>query len=189
MRPMDIATMLTVITNLVVMILILLQLREQNRQGRFDAMTKIHDEVGRATFRKALFDVFNASRDSLRSPPPGKLRESIELVLSLYDLLGAKIKSKVVDRDLALSTEWTIIVPLSKQLQEFIAFEAKRRNTPYKEHFNTLAQQARDFQREHYPHNEPKIVPWVSPSASGAGNVPAQTSDDDSGLGRTGVTS
>lgn len=144
-------------TAIIALFLIWRQLRCQNRQIMFDALTDLHKQLLSEEMQKALRFVYNTENSYLAKPKYASHLRMIELVLNTYDLIGFRVKKKVLPKEATLETEWKILLRMWPQLELFITNKREERgNIPYKEHFIWLVEEA----RKRHPDFKPKITKW-----------------------------
>jgi hypothetical protein len=146
------------VTGMIALLLIVLQLRQQTKQQKFEALSQVHQEVAKPEFREALRTVFAVSPDELASTTSNDLMQSIDDATAVYDLVGLRIQEGVLPKEATLKTEWKILVPLWRHVEGFVKEERKRRGMPYKEHFEWLAMEAERYRSKYFPESSPTIV-------------------------------
>ena len=159
--PPTISTILEVATAIAAIIalpLIVLQLRQQNKQQRFEALGQVHKEVAAVEFREALRSIFAVEPEELAATKSVALMEQIDDATAVYDLAGLRIQEGVLPKEATLKTEWKILLPLWSHLEGFVITERQRRGVPYKEHFEWLAGEAELYRQQHYPAADPQVV-------------------------------
>jgi hypothetical protein len=147
-------------TFLAVIALVLLwwQLRYQNKQMHFAAMTQLHQEIIGSTIQRAIRYVYSKQSHDLAGPLSEDELEKVELVLNTYDLIGQKIRQGVLPEYSTLEIEWPVLLRLSQRLGPFIGQERQRRGgVPYKANFEWLVSKAELFRKKEYPNCTPKI--------------------------------
>jgi hypothetical protein len=127
------------------------QLREQSRQLRYSALTDLHEKVIQPEMQTALRRIFAAKPDDLQYPANEETLNDLELVLSFYDLVGARVRFGVIPYAETMSTEWSTVLRIKSQLDPFLAVEAARREIPYKSDFLWLAAQSERLRQREYP--------------------------------------
>ncbi|OGO14915.1 MAG: hypothetical protein A2Z14_16855 [Chloroflexi bacterium RBG_16_48_8] len=152
--------LVTAITGMIALLLIVLQLRQQTKQQRFEALSQVHKEVAEPEFRNALQAVFSKDPEALASTTSFELKRSIDDATAVYDLVGLRIQEGVLPKEATLKTEWKILVPLWRQVEGYVKSERERRGMPYKEHFEWLAKEAEKYRSRHYPESTPKVVKY-----------------------------
>jgi hypothetical protein len=148
----------TAVTGIAALLLIVLQLRQQTKQQRFEALSQVHKEVAEPEFRDALRAIFAVPPEELTSTTSFDLMQSIDDATAVYDLVGLRIQEGVLPKEATLKTEWKILVPLWQHVEGFVKKERERRGMPYKEHFEWLAGEAEKYRRKHFPESNPKVV-------------------------------
>lgn len=144
------------------------QLRLSIKLSRFAALTNAHQEIGTLEFRRALRRIYHASPEEIESLDESgndELRKAVELVTGRYDLMGARLQDGVLPRDGTLKTEWKLLVVLWPKLEPIVLARGKGRDTPYKEHFKWLFEQAKAYQQKYYPEYNPRPNPAESRNA------------------------
>ena len=137
---------------IIALLLIWVQLKYQNKQMKYQALTQLHQELIGHTIQKALRFIFSSEPNDIAHPRSEEDLERIELVLNTYDLIGFRVKQDLLPRDDTLKTEWMLLLPLGLKLQEFIGCEkVLRGGAPYKAHFEWLVKMAEEFKAKNYP--------------------------------------
>jgi len=147
-------------TFLAVIALVLLwwQLRYQNKQMHFAAMTQLHQEIIGSTIQRAIRYIYSKQSRDLAGPLSEEELEKVELVLNTYDLIGHKVKQGVLPEHSTLEIEWPVLLRLSQRLRPFILQERQRRGeVPYKANFEWLVTRAELYRKKKHPQCEPKI--------------------------------
>lgn len=146
------------VTAIIALLLIVLQLRQQTKQQRFEALREVHREVATAEFREALRAVFAVDSEELAATDSVTLKEHIDDATAVYDLVGLRIQEGVLPKEATLKTEWKILLPLWSHTREYVMEERRRRGLPYKEYFEWLAGEAERYRQKHYPETRPQVV-------------------------------
>jgi ADP-ribose diphosphatase len=135
------------------------QLHLQTKQSKFDALTKVHEQVMSTAFREALLAIFSTPPEVLADVKSKDLLEKLGLVTGLYDLVGARIEEGVLPYKPTLKTEWKILITLWQQVEQFIIRERERRCLPYyKEHLERLVNKAKEYRDKEHPDCNPKVI-------------------------------
>ncbi len=134
------------------LLLIWQQLRLGNKQAKFQALTELHKELISKDMQEALRLIYSKEPDELATPSIDELPK-IQLVLNTYDLIGFRVKQKIIPKKETLQTEWMVLLRIWKKLKKFV--EKHRtfcgKSVPYKKYFEELCKMAERFQKEHYP--------------------------------------
>ncbi len=146
----------TAATAVIALFLIWRQLRCQTRQATFDALTDLHKQLLSQEMQEALRFVYDTEKSYLAKPKYANHLRMIELVLNIYDLIGFRIKKRVLPKGATLETEWKILLRVWPKLKQFVRDEGARRGTPYKEHFVWLVEEA----RKRHPDFVPQVHKW-----------------------------
>lgn len=142
----------------IALVLLWWQLRYQNKQMHFAAMTQLHQEIIGSTIQRAIRYIYSKQPHELAGPLPEEDLEKVELVLNTYDLIGHKVRRGVLPEDSTLEIEWPVLLRLSQRLGPFIVQERERRGeVPYKANFEWLVTRAELFRKKKHPQCEPKI--------------------------------
>lgn len=159
---MDLFTILAVVGAAATIIglgMIWYQLRLQSKLARFAALRGVHEQIGRLEFRRALRCLHQATPDEMKhldDEGSADLREAFELVTGLYDLMGARLQDGILPKDGTLKTEWKVLAVLWPKVEAQVRARGKGRGVPYKEHFEWLFRQAKDYQDQHYRDSVPR---------------------------------
>lgn len=136
------------------------RLRLSTKLSQYAALTDAHHEIDSLEFRKALRRIHHASSEEMEHLDEygvDELRKAFELVSGRYDLIGARLQDGVLPHDGTLKTEWKVLAVLWPKVKPVVLARRKGRDTPYKEHFEWLFEQAKAYQQKYYPGSNPSI--------------------------------
>jgi ADP-ribose pyrophosphatase YjhB (NUDIX family) len=118
----------------------------------FDALTDLHKQLLSEEMQEALRFVYDTEKSYLAKPKYANHLRMIELVLNTYDLIGFRVRKKVLPKEATLETEWKILLSVWPQLEPFVNNTRRSRgDIPYKEHFIWLVGEARKRHTDYKP--------------------------------------
>ena len=121
------------------------------RQLRFNQLTDLHKQLLADDMQEALRFVYSVDPDML-ADAIGRDLKMLELVLNTYDLIGFRVRRKVLPKGATLETEGKILLRVWKQAKLFIDKErVRRKDKSYKQHFEWLMRKARKRHRRYVP--------------------------------------
>jgi hypothetical protein len=142
----------------IALVLLWWQLRYQNKQMHFAAMTQLHQEIIGPTIQRAIRYIYSKQPQDLAESLSEEELEKVELVLNTYDLIGHKVRKGVLPEQSTLETEWPVLLRLSQKLGPFIVQERQRRGeVPYKANFEWLVIRAESLRKKKFPQCQPQI--------------------------------
>jgi 8-oxo-dGTP diphosphatase len=125
------------------------------RQLLFNQLTDLHKQLLADDMQEALRFVYSVDPDLL-ADASGRDLKMLELVLNTYDLIGFRVRRKVLPRRATLETEGKLLLRVWQQAKPFIDKERERRkDDSYKKHFEWLCDRARE--------QHPGYVPVIHP--------------------------
>ncbi|TMQ96803.1 hypothetical protein ETD83_20825 [Actinomadura soli] len=146
------STIISSTTAVIALLLVWFQLRTQSRQLRQVALAGLHEELLSAEMQRAIRAICQFNPQELEIPRSERILEQVELILNRYDLIGMRVKCRVIPKSQAISSEWQVVLRIDHQLRQFIDAERQRRNGgPYKPGFEWLVTEARNYKLRHYP--------------------------------------
>ena len=147
------------IFGLIALFLIGFQLKYQNKFNKFEALTRMHEELKSDKLQKALRFVYNAESKMLINPGNTVDLEKIELVLNTYDLLAYRVKNGVLPKKATIETEWSVLLRIWEKLEPFIGRERQERHEySYKKYLCWIVSQSQEYKKKNYPLYGLKII-------------------------------
>jgi hypothetical protein len=153
---MDIGSVAEVVTTCATtagIILILRQFRLQLLQSKYQALNDLHSQVLSQTMREGLQGIYKMEKDAEFLSKDKYQRDSMELVLDTYDLVGFRVREKVLPEEATLETEFSVILRIWDHAEKFVRQERLRRkklNYPdyYKKNLEWLATKAKYYMED-----------------------------------------
>jgi ADP-ribose pyrophosphatase len=149
---MNIEIILQIVTSIAALFglgMIWFQLRLSTKLSQYEALTSAHQEISSNEFRIALRQIYQT--EHLDESCSDEIKEAFGLVSGCYDLMGARLQDGVLPYDGTLKTEWKELMVLWPKVEPLVLARQKGRDTPYKEHFEWLFEQANLYRQKHYP--------------------------------------
>jgi hypothetical protein len=123
------------IASVFVLTLILIQLRQQNKQARFQALDQVQRRLAAPEFRQALGNVLSHSAESLAGSEAAEVKRQIEHVVGVYQRVGRRLREGVLPRKATLASEWKTVEQLRERLSEPIALQRQPEDMSYWDDF------------------------------------------------------
>ena len=129
----------------------------QYRQSKYTALSELHKDVVRSSIREGLQFIYNRNKEDITFPMNKEERDKIEQVLDIYDLIGFRVKKRLLPKDATLETEWKTVWRVWYQMEAYVKVVNDGPGGPYKQHLGWLRNEAEKYRKSN-THNKPKIM-------------------------------